>query len=440
MLEVLRHDTFELIPASRTPEGYLVCEATAAAAGVLTYMNRDGSTRRELVLPETLKNPETLGSMALKPVTIEHPKSQDGKPVLVNVDNIGKFGVGKVYEVGYLDGHVKIRMVIDSKEAIARIDSDEDFRGTSPAYMAKLDETPGVHPKYGRYDAIQVARSNNHFALTKAPRGGFDAASFRVDSMPSDAGIMVPLGYHQDGPQWVPSKQTLDSYKTESKPSGALLMSQIQIDGLSIEVADAATASHINNWRKDQEEEKAEMAEELRKAKELIEGFTAKISEKDTAIDAMTEERDGLKGQLDTLKASMGGDSGHPENEGGEGGEGNGDGDGPQGDSAEDRVKWFNERTKLAGFATQLKIDSVDELSNPDLKRKIVEAYRGDALKDATDGEINGAFLMVEELLQNRRTGIRNIENKRNQPAHRTDAIQDYEDKMLNAWKGKKSA
>ena len=113
MIEVLRYDTFEfeLKPSVRMGEGYLLCEATAAAPGVLRYMQRDGSIRRELVLPETLNNADTLGSLMFKPVTIEHPN------VPVNVDNVAEFGVGKVIKVDYapLGGFVTVGMLIDNQ-------------------------------------------------------------------------------------------------------------------------------------------------------------------------------------------------------------------------------------------------------------------------------------------------------------------------------------
>ena len=44
-----------------------------------------------------------------------------------------------------------------------------------------MDETPGVHPIYGEYDAVQTARLYNHTALVQEARGG-DTVRIRADS------------------------------------------------------------------------------------------------------------------------------------------------------------------------------------------------------------------------------------------------------------------
>jgi hypothetical protein len=425
MIEVLRHDTFEfeLKPSVRMDEGYLLCEATAAAPGVLQYMQRDGSIRRELVLPETLNNADTLGSLMFKPVTIEHPK------VPVNVDNVEEFGIGKVVSVNYdpLGGFAKVGMLIDNPDAIERIDSEQTFRGTSPAYLVQLDETPGVHPEFGRYDAIQVSRLNNHFALTVAPRGGFDRASFRVDSLPSGAAVMLPSHYNlsdqtPDRGDAAPYGVNMPADTTPANvpapaataPAVSAPTASIKLDGVDYKM-DATIAQAVAKERKDQGDEMAAVK---------------------AALAEMTKERDTLKGQLETLQSSK------------DGGDGDDDADGKgNADSDEARLAWHNERVKLDAMAKQLKLDSYETLGNAALKRGIVEAYRGDSLSnDASDEEVAGAFGMVEHLLAKRGDSIRGVEakgaktRKDGETDSRADAVASYTDRLMNAWKPGKAS
>lgn len=539
MIEVLRHDTFEfeLKPSVHMGEGYLLCEATAAAPGVLRYMQHDGSIRRELVLPETLNNLDTLGSMKFKPVTIEHPN------VPVTLDNKAEFGVGTVIDVAYepLGGFVKVGMLIDRPDAVARIDSEKSFRGTSPAYLVKLDETPGVHSLFGRYDAIQVARLNNHFALTVAPRGGFDRASFRVDSMPSGAAVMLPTWMRIDAvnpfadlalgdraAEWDSTaavRRVREWADAAEAPNDKFARAFVVVDGpadqfgsYKLPIADVvsgklvalprgifAVAGVLSGARggvaiSGEEQERARNHvgryydkmrkqfddDSIRAPWERDDSITSGVTMSDDsnkpanapapaapaasaptaslqaggvgynidanaavaiakerkdaeheedelkeALAAMTKDRDTLKGQLETLQASKDGEGDGDD-------EGNEDGNEGNADSDEARLVWHNTRLKLDAMAVQLKLDGYEKLGNPALKRSIVEAYRGDALKDASDAEIDGAFMMVTDILAKRGDSIRSVETKgakNRTTSTRADAYAAYEDKTLNAWK-----
>jgi len=65
---MLRYDKVDA-PASmvkkfeKTPEGYLKGRAAVCSTGVYSYMNKDGTTRRELRLPEEVFNPLFLDSL-----------------------------------------------------------------------------------------------------------------------------------------------------------------------------------------------------------------------------------------------------------------------------------------------------------------------------------------------------------------------------------------
>lgn len=172
---VTRYDRGELRASVTTAEGFLLCEGFIARPGVLEYRHADGSLTRELIPPEELHRTHSLASLGRKPTTLEHP------PEDVTPDNVGLYGVGDVDgDVEVVEGgFVRVRMAIRRVDAIRAI-----YRGTvelSPGYSCRIDATPGTHPVYGAYDAIQRDRRYNHVAVTDTARGG-PAIRLRADS------------------------------------------------------------------------------------------------------------------------------------------------------------------------------------------------------------------------------------------------------------------
>ena len=167
-----------LRPIRKTREGFLIVQGFAARPGVLSYRRPDGSTRRELVIPETLVRNDTLRG---KPVTLRHPEGKRVTP-----ENAGRMIAGSVTDVSVdPSGLLRTDLTIMRADAIAAIN-----KGTvelSPGYAVRLDETPGSHPTFGAYDAIQKERVYNHLALCDNARGG---SQLRIRT---DAAIELPL-------------------------------------------------------------------------------------------------------------------------------------------------------------------------------------------------------------------------------------------------------
>lgn len=191
---VRRCDRGDLLRAHRTTEGYLFIEGRAARPGVLTYRNADGSTTRELVLPEELHRTDSLATLGQKPVTVEHPS------VPVGPDNERELGVGNVdgeVSVEEEGGFVRVKLAVRRRDGIDAVESD-GIRELSPGYDCRIDATPGTHPVYGAYDQIQRDRRYNHLALTERARGGpeirfrVDGASVQVDPFPIEDRPMHP--------------------------------------------------------------------------------------------------------------------------------------------------------------------------------------------------------------------------------------------------------
>jgi len=186
-----REDRGDLLASHVRPDGTLLVEGFAAREGVLEYRRADGSIRREMVPAQTLL--DSAATLGRAPVTLEHPS------VDVTPDNVGTLGVGDVDGEVRLEsgGFVRVKLAVRRRDAIQAA-KDNRKRELSPGYRVRLDETPGVDPVHGAYDAVQVERTYNHLAIVERARGGaevrFRADSVAVDSIstPAKRGTMNP--------------------------------------------------------------------------------------------------------------------------------------------------------------------------------------------------------------------------------------------------------
>lgn len=157
----------DLEPAGRSAEGYLRAHAAVAVPGVMEYVDAAGNVTRELIPEEELHNADSLITLGGLPVTLGHPDED------VSPDNVGSLGVGTIgpdVEVLKSSGHVRVLAILHRRDAL-----DAVAQGTvevSPGYTTVIDPTPGVHPRFGRYDAVQTRRRYNHLAIVDEARGG----------------------------------------------------------------------------------------------------------------------------------------------------------------------------------------------------------------------------------------------------------------------------
>lgn len=168
----------ELLRASfrRQSDGALLCEGIPVREGVLIYRTASGGERRELVTREAVL--DTARTVARAALTLEHPAEG-----FIHADSYAKLGVGDVdgealVEEDAQGSFARVKMAVRRRDALDAIDGGLDE--LSPGYAVTLDETPGEHPVFGRYDARQVARDCNHLALV--PKGRGTDVVLRADS------------------------------------------------------------------------------------------------------------------------------------------------------------------------------------------------------------------------------------------------------------------
>jgi hypothetical protein len=170
LTRVHRLDSLRLDETYFTGEGYLIDTPIVTSVGIFEYKNPDGSTRRELRLPEHVFAPESLASYEGKPVIITHNANR------IDKRNVEHETVGTMLSKGYRDGDdVRCKIIIHAMNAVKR----SGLRELSLGYDLELDKTPGIWEGQP-YDAVQTGILINHLALVGDARAG-DQARLNID-------------------------------------------------------------------------------------------------------------------------------------------------------------------------------------------------------------------------------------------------------------------
>lgn len=157
--------------------GFMHITMYPSKPGILLYNYRraDGSIAqiRELVTKEVLHDAAIRASLENKVVLNEHRFSADGEGIMIDAANARKemsgWTVG-AHEIADDGEHTRIDGVIVDGDLKNMIKSGKVQ--VSPGYDVIVDNTPGEHPEYGRYDARQTHRDYNHIAVTWKGRTG----------------------------------------------------------------------------------------------------------------------------------------------------------------------------------------------------------------------------------------------------------------------------
>lgn len=153
-----------------------------ARPGIYEYADPKypGGVRRELRAEEDVFNPTSLGSYDGAPITSGHPRSE-----VVDRTNVRQLKVGTVMgPARRVDGVVAAPLQVEDRSAIQDVRSRKRCQ-LSPGYRIDLEDTPGVHPKWGPFHVRQKNIRVNHLALVGSARGG-DALQIRLDGVDAD--------------------------------------------------------------------------------------------------------------------------------------------------------------------------------------------------------------------------------------------------------------
>lgn len=168
-----RHDLAPLKSPRKLPNGSLLADAFLTRTGIFEYSQPDGTKRRELRMPEEVFAADALASLAMLPVTVDHPAEE------ITPANAKQYAVGAVGEnVQRAGDYVQASLVVYDAAAIAAVEAGK--HQVSVGYYAELDETPGAW-RGERYDAVQRNIRGNHLAIVDQGRAG-PAAAIRIDT------------------------------------------------------------------------------------------------------------------------------------------------------------------------------------------------------------------------------------------------------------------
>lgn len=168
---VYRTDRAALAPCTRRGDGAVVADCHLTRAGVFVYLLPDGTERRELRPESEVFDPVSVRSADGVALTNEHPAD------MLSARTVDDLACGAVCNPHRDEDHLRALLVVHDRDTI-----DAMERGKlhlSMGYVCDCDERPGVHPVYGRYDAIQRRVRYNHAALVHAGRAG--TATARMD-------------------------------------------------------------------------------------------------------------------------------------------------------------------------------------------------------------------------------------------------------------------
>lgn len=261
---------------SRTAEGFLKGRAIVTCAGVFTYQRADGSIQRELRLPEEVFAPETLESLKLKPVTLNHPMelvtSQNADELQVGSlgDNPSRTTQERDWEGRFIDFekltdglNCAIDMIITKEDAINEVINGK--QGLSMGYTCDLEESSGTWCGVD-YDCIQRNIRYNHCAIVDVGRAGGNAKiDLRMDS--ADAVLKDILLVTNDGGTKM-KKIKLDGieYEAEETVIKALNSEKTRADNAESELnklkEDSKNEISVLTADRDTQKERADKAEE----------------------------------------------------------------------------------------------------------------------------------------------------------------------------------
>lgn len=267
----------------RTSAGFMAVRARAARIGIYDYLAHEvnapadkfqpGSIVRVLRDEDEVFAKDSVASFLGKPITDDHPREG------VTRDNYRDHARGTVMNALRDGDFLAFDLMLMDGEAIDKVDGGK--RELSNGYSAQLDWTPGTHPRFGAYDAIQRQQRGNHVAIVKDGRAGphcaiKDGESFALcDANPSAVAELT------------------DQERTSSMPGKTL-----QLDGIGtvIDVSDSAQAAidklqaQVNDGKAALDAANTKHSTELAAKDAEIDTLKAKVLD-DAAIDAKVAER-----------------------------------------------------------------------------------------------------------------------------------------------------
>ena len=379
-MRVLRFDQMPLT-ATRDANGFLAAPATFTRAGVFYYMDANGSVRAEFRPEEEVFANETLESLRMLPVTLDHP------PEMINPSNAKQYTVGFSSEqvlrkADLATGYIKIT----DENAIGAVENG-DAQELSCGYTADLEVVEGIWNGI-KYDGIQRNIRYNHVAIVERGRAG---AQCRIKTDSADVRIN--------------SCEPVNNRRMDS-------MKIIKLDGIDFELPEnsyQAVAKELA--RRDASEE--EMKKKIDEYKKKIKDIEAEMEKGKGKEDALTAETAKLKEELEAARKDA--------------------------NDLERIQKLVASRAELISkaqpFVGEVKLDTLSDL---DIKKAVVVAAYPEVKTDElsaerVDGMFEGAVMFASKVVANQAKADSSVKGAVGAPAK--NVYEQVRERELNRYK-----
>ncbi len=263
-----------------TPEGFLRVDAILTRTGVFKYRNADGSIRNELRHPDEILKQDSLKSIEMIPITLNHPTEK-----IVTAKNFRSLARGYVgQDVKHDNRLIKANILVTDQEAIQAIENG--MQELSLGYQTVLVPESGEF-NGERYDYKQTEVIYNHLAIVSQGRAG--EAKIILDAQDAE------MYDHED------TEENNSTTKEKTMP-----MVKITLDGLQYEVP-PEVARHIEKQEKHRTDSENDSVT-LKNAQSVLQAKIDSLTEENTAlkkIDNAAEIQKGISSRLSLISSAL---------------------------------------------------------------------------------------------------------------------------------------
>jgi len=267
-----------------TDEGFLKAHAIVTRTGVFSYLNADGTIRKELRHPKDVLNADSLQSLKMRPITNGHPAQK-----LVTAQNIKELSVGYTGETVNADGkYLSTTLLVTDPAAIKDI-TERKKTELSLGYTVELIAENGKFDGED-YTHRQTNIKYNHLAIVDKARAGPEArihldgqdAQEVEDSRNDYAEIEIKKEFIMSDQGMTPalSSITLDGveYKAEREVAKALHKAKADADAQKVALDSAMVEVEKLKAERDMLKQQVEDAKKVNIDEQIQVGVKARIA------------------------------------------------------------------------------------------------------------------------------------------------------------------
>lgn len=272
-----------------TDEGYIKAKAFLTRTGIFDYYE-EGQLVRQFRPPEEVFDSESLKSLEMKTLTMQHPKG------MVDAKTTNKYIVGYVGQDVRQEGDKVAATIMITSEPVIKHVLDLKQKGLSPelscGYRADIEMTSGVGQE-GNYDQIQRNIRYNHVSIVPAGRAGkevkilLDSLEKEIEEMPDKNKPVEDNAVNEGVKILDEANKKIENLEAEKKEiSDAKQELQAKFDAANEELVKAK--EELSKWQNPESEEVRSMMDGYNKVVKTAEKLG--VETKDKSIEDLKKE------------------------------------------------------------------------------------------------------------------------------------------------------